>query len=155
MTAAETESAELKNKMDDIEYEANKAAEKLDRLDRLLTEKTQKLQYYTETGASIKIEGGKSVTGLTRAKVLCVFWTFGLEEMGGEGGRAELWLRFVDGGREGRGRGRGARIGLGVTRTRVLCRLDVWSGGNGRGVGGVMVKICRWGERGEGKGEVG
>ena len=69
MTAAETESAELKNKVDDMEYEANKAAEKLDRLDRLLEEKTQKLQYYTDTGATVTIDGGKAGPGLTRARV--------------------------------------------------------------------------------------
>ncbi|KAK7088171.1 E3 ubiquitin-protein ligase Bre1-like isoform X2 [Littorina saxatilis] len=69
VTAAETESAELKNKVDDMDYEANKAAEKIDRLERLLTEKSQKLQYYTETGTTVTIEGGKSVTGLTRAKL--------------------------------------------------------------------------------------
>ncbi|KAL8597186.1 hypothetical protein ACOMHN_022233 [Nucella lapillus] len=69
VTAAETESAELKNKVDDMEYEAEKAAEKAERLDRLLAEKSQKLQYYTDTGATVTIEGGKTVTGLTRARL--------------------------------------------------------------------------------------
>ena len=77
VTAAETESAELKNKVDDMEYESSKAAEKLDRLERLLAEKTQKLQYYTDTGATVTIEGGKAVTGLTRARVSG--WTGGCE----------------------------------------------------------------------------
>ena len=79
MTAAETESAELKNKVDDMEYESSKAAEKLDRLERLLAEKTQKLQYYTDTGATVTIEGGKAVTGLTRARVSG--WTDGCVSM--------------------------------------------------------------------------
>jgi chromosome segregation ATPase len=70
VTAAETESAELRNKMEDIEYEAEKASEKIDRLERILEEKTHKLQYYTSTGATVHIEGGKNVTGLTRAKVI-------------------------------------------------------------------------------------
>ena len=69
VTAAETESAELKNKVDDMEYNVEKAGEKIDRLERVLTEKSQKLQYYTDTGSTVKIEGGKAVTGLSRAKV--------------------------------------------------------------------------------------
>lgn len=69
VTAAETLSAELKNKVDDMEYEADKSEQKIDRLERLLAEKNQKLQYYTDTGATVTLEGGKAVTGLPRARL--------------------------------------------------------------------------------------
>lgn len=69
MTVAETESAELKNKVEDMEYEAEKAEQKIDRLERTLTETNNKLQYYTDTGATITLEGGKTVGGLSRARV--------------------------------------------------------------------------------------
>ena len=69
VTAAETESAELRHKLEDVEYEVDRAAEKADRLERMLEEKTQKLLYYTDTGSTVRIEGGKATTGLTRARV--------------------------------------------------------------------------------------
>ncbi|PVD32731.1 hypothetical protein C0Q70_08176 [Pomacea canaliculata] len=69
VTVAETESAELKNKVEDMEYEAEKAEQKIDRLERTLTETNNKLQYYTDTGATITLEGGKTVGGLSRARL--------------------------------------------------------------------------------------
>lgn len=55
-----------------MDYEAEKAGQKIDRLERQLTETTQKLQYYTDTGATVTLEGGKTIGGLSRARVSVV-----------------------------------------------------------------------------------
>ena len=68
LTAAETEIAELKNKMDDLEYNFEKADERAARLDRHLAEALQKLQSYEDTGV-IQEEGGRKITGVSKKKV--------------------------------------------------------------------------------------
>ncbi|XP_060078358.1 E3 ubiquitin-protein ligase Bre1-like [Ylistrum balloti] len=68
LTAAETEIAELKNKMDDLEYNFEKADSRAEKLDRHLADACQKLQSYQDTTTIIPVEGGKSITGVSKNK---------------------------------------------------------------------------------------
>ncbi|KAK3591494.1 hypothetical protein CHS0354_031601 [Potamilus streckersoni] len=65
LTAAETEIAELTNKIDDLEYNYEKAEQRAEKLDRHLAEAQQKLNYYEDKNV-IQLEGGKSITGVSR-----------------------------------------------------------------------------------------
>lgn len=67
LTAAETEIAELNNKMDDLEYNFEKADERALRLDRHLAEALQKIQSYEDTGV-IQEESGRKITGVSKKK---------------------------------------------------------------------------------------
>ncbi|XP_069135020.1 E3 ubiquitin-protein ligase Bre1-like [Argopecten irradians] len=69
LTAAETEIAELKNKMDDLEYNFEKADSRAEKLDRHLADACQKLQSYQESTTIIPVEGGKSITGVSKNKL--------------------------------------------------------------------------------------
>ena len=69
LTAAETEIAELNNKMDDNEYNLDKAKNQVDKLDRHLAEAMQKLRSYEDT-TIIQVDGsGKGITGVAKSKV--------------------------------------------------------------------------------------
>ncbi|ESO82419.1 hypothetical protein LOTGIDRAFT_237018, partial [Lottia gigantea] len=61
ITASETEIAEFKNKVDDLEYEYEKAGQRAEKLDRHLADALQKLTYYEETG--VTVEGVKVGAG--------------------------------------------------------------------------------------------
>ncbi|KAK6192014.1 hypothetical protein SNE40_003570 [Patella caerulea] len=61
VTASETEIAEIKNKVDDLEYEYEKADQRAEKLDRHLADAIQKLTYYEETG--VTVEGVKIGAG--------------------------------------------------------------------------------------------
>lgn len=56
LAAAETEAAELKNNVDDLEYNLENAKLKVDRLERQLSEVYAKVQTYEE--GNLKVEGG-------------------------------------------------------------------------------------------------
>lgn len=69
MTAAETEIAELKNKMEDLEYYHGSANEKVDKLDRHLNDALQKLKSFEDTTV-VHDGSGKGVTGVAKSKVM-------------------------------------------------------------------------------------
>ena len=67
--SVETEIAELKNKVDDLEYNFEVSSARAEKLDRHLLEANQKLQMYDDTNI-IQLEGGgKGVTGVSKNKV--------------------------------------------------------------------------------------
>ena len=68
MTAAETETAESKNKVDDLEYNFEVSSTRAEKLDRHLSDALQKLAMYEDKHV-IQLEGGKSVTGVSKNKV--------------------------------------------------------------------------------------
>ena len=68
LTAAETEIAELRNKVEDAEYNYQVSSSRAEKLDRYLSEAMQKLQTYEDKNV-IQLEGGKSVTGVSKNKV--------------------------------------------------------------------------------------
>ena len=70
MTAAETEIAEVKNQVEDLEYNYEVSSSRAEKLDRYLSDALQKLQNYEDKNV-IQLEGGKSVTGVSKNKV-CV-----------------------------------------------------------------------------------
>jgi len=83
LTAAETEIAEVKNQVEDLEYNYEVSSSRAEKLDRYLSDALQKLQNYEDKNV-IQLEGGKSVTGVSKNKV-CVtgvktvkdcFWNF-------------------------------------------------------------------------------
>lgn len=65
LAAAETEAAELKNNVDDLEYNLENAKLKVDRLERQLSEVYAKVQTYEE--GNLKVEGGG--VGVSKRKV--------------------------------------------------------------------------------------
>ena len=69
LTAAETEIAELKNKMEDLEYYHGSANEKVDKLDRHLNDALQKLKSFEDTTV-VHDGSGKGVTGVAKSKVM-------------------------------------------------------------------------------------
>lgn len=68
LTAAETEIAELKNKMDDLEYYHGCASQQVDKLDRHLNDALQKLKSFEDTTV-VHDGSGKGVTGVAKSKV--------------------------------------------------------------------------------------
>ena len=68
VTAAETEIAELKNTVEDLEYNYEVSSTRAEKYDRHLSEALQKLQMYEDKNV-IQLEGGKSVTGVSKNKV--------------------------------------------------------------------------------------
>ena len=70
LAAAETEAAELKNQVDDLEYQLANATHCVDKLDRHLTEITAKLKTYqaTDTKAA-PVTGSTSNEAPAKAKV--------------------------------------------------------------------------------------
>ncbi|KAK2140818.1 hypothetical protein LSH36_1238g00029 [Paralvinella palmiformis] len=56
LAASETEVAELKNQVEDLEYHLNSATQRVDKLDRHLADTMQKLKTYQE--GEIKVQGG-------------------------------------------------------------------------------------------------
>jgi chromosome segregation ATPase len=71
LTAAETEIAELKNKMDDLEYNFEKADERAARLDRHLAEALQKLHQILHYVSSLQNE---NLNLLVRIKFLKIYF---------------------------------------------------------------------------------
>lgn len=69
LTAVETEIAELKNQSEDLEYNYQVSSERAEKLDRYLSDALQKLQNYEDKNV-IQLEGGKSVTGVSKNKVI-------------------------------------------------------------------------------------
>ncbi|XP_060571175.1 E3 ubiquitin-protein ligase Bre1-like [Ruditapes philippinarum] len=67
LTAAETEIAELKNQSEDLEYNYQVSSQRAEKLDRYLSDAFQKLQTYEDKNV-IQLEGGKSVTGVSKNK---------------------------------------------------------------------------------------
>ncbi|KAL4223065.1 E3 ubiquitin-protein ligase BRE1A [Mactra antiquata] len=67
LTAAETEIAELKNQSEDLEYNYQVSSQRAEKLDRYLSDALQKLQTYEDKNV-IQLEGGKSVTGVSKNK---------------------------------------------------------------------------------------
>lgn len=75
LTAAETEIAELKNKMDDLEYYHGCASQQVDKLDRHLNDALQKLKSFEDTTV-VHDGSGKGVTGVAKSKVnYCIMAT--------------------------------------------------------------------------------
>ena len=69
LLSTETEIAELKNKVDDLEYNFEVSSQRAEKLDRHLSDAHQKLQMYEDTNV-IQLEGGgKSITGVSKNKV--------------------------------------------------------------------------------------
>ena len=67
--SVETEIAELKNKVDDLEYNFEVSSARAEKLDRHLLEAHQKLQMYDDTNI-IQLEGGgKGISGVSKNKV--------------------------------------------------------------------------------------
>ncbi|CAG5126912.1 unnamed protein product, partial [Candidula unifasciata] len=69
LTASETEIAELKNKLDDLEYVYEKAEYKNDSLERRLAEVSERLQFYQETTGNMPISGLKNLSGLPTGRL--------------------------------------------------------------------------------------
>lgn len=65
LSAAETESAELKNQVEELNYDNQIASQKVDKLDRALVDISTKLKTYQE--GDIKAEGGGE--GVSKNKV--------------------------------------------------------------------------------------
>lgn len=65
MSAAETEAAEQKNKLDEVEYNLENANHLIEKLDRLLSEANVKLKNYQE--GEIEVTGGGE--GVSKNKV--------------------------------------------------------------------------------------
>lgn len=83
LTAAETEIAELKNKMDDLEYYHGCASQQVDKLDRHLNDALQKLKSFEDTTV-VHDGSGKGVTGVAKSKVIIINWH-----------KSPLWTLFV------------------------------------------------------------
>ena len=69
LTASETEIAELKNKIDDLEYMYEKSEHKNDSLERRVAEVSERLQFYQETTGNMPISGLKNVPGVPTGRV--------------------------------------------------------------------------------------
>ncbi|KAH9502827.1 E3 ubiquitin-protein ligase bre1, partial [Bulinus truncatus] len=69
LTASETEIAELKNKLDDLEYVYDKSECKKDSLERQLAEVSEKLQFYQETTGSMPLSGLKNLPGVPTGRL--------------------------------------------------------------------------------------
>lgn len=72
MVAAETEVAELKNQVEDLEYHLASANHRVEKLDKHLSETMAKLKTYQE--GEIKVQGGGE--GVSKDKVITVFGQF-------------------------------------------------------------------------------
>ena len=72
LTASETEIAELKNKVDDLEYMYEKSEHKNDSLERRIAEVSERLQFYQETTGNMPISGLKNVPGVPTGRVSCL-----------------------------------------------------------------------------------
>ncbi|XP_029648554.1 E3 ubiquitin-protein ligase Bre1 [Octopus sinensis] len=66
VTAAETCNAELRNKVDDLEYDYEKADQRARKLDRRLADSLQKLRGYEED--PVVHEGGRTISGVSKNK---------------------------------------------------------------------------------------
>lgn len=66
VTAAETEIAELRNKVDDLEYDYDKADQRARKLDKRLADCLQKLRSYEED--PVVHEGGRTISGVSKNK---------------------------------------------------------------------------------------
>ncbi|XP_048252241.1 E3 ubiquitin-protein ligase Bre1-like [Haliotis rufescens] len=69
VTASETEIAEMKNKVDDLDYQFEKADQRCEKLDRHLSEAFSKLRNYEETTGAITVEGIKSIGGVSKTRL--------------------------------------------------------------------------------------
>ena len=69
LTASETEIAELKNKVDDLEYMYEKKDNKCDSYERKIQELTEKVQLYQETSGNVPVSGLKNVPGVPTGRV--------------------------------------------------------------------------------------
>lgn len=69
LTASETEIAELKNKLDDLDYMYDKSECKKDSLERQLAEVSEKLQFYQETTGNMPLSGLKNLPGVPTGRV--------------------------------------------------------------------------------------
>ncbi|XP_059165912.1 E3 ubiquitin-protein ligase Bre1-like isoform X2 [Physella acuta] len=69
LTASETEIAEVKNKLDDLEYMYEKSEYKTDSLERRLAEVTEKLQFYQETTGNMPLSGLKNLPGVPTGRL--------------------------------------------------------------------------------------
>ncbi|XP_041348774.1 E3 ubiquitin-protein ligase BRE1B-like [Gigantopelta aegis] len=63
VTSTETEIAELKNELDDLQYQFEKADQRCEKLDRLLADAYNTIRTYKETTGAIRVEGVKSIGG--------------------------------------------------------------------------------------------
>ena len=66
LTAAETEAAETRNQVEELEYNLSTATDRIDKLDRHLVSATAKLATYQE--GAITVQGGGE--GVSKNKVL-------------------------------------------------------------------------------------
>ncbi|XP_055862166.1 E3 ubiquitin-protein ligase Bre1-like [Biomphalaria glabrata] len=69
LTASETEIAELKNKLDDLDYMYDKSECKKDSLERQLAEVSEKLQFYQETTGNMPLSGLKNLPGVPTGRL--------------------------------------------------------------------------------------
>ena len=72
LTAAETEAAELKNLVDDLEYELGNAKTRVLKLDCRLSDATQKLKTFQE--GEITVQGGGEGVSKNKVSVTWVCW---------------------------------------------------------------------------------
>lgn len=72
VTAAETEIAELRNKVDDLEYDYDKADQRARKLDKRLADCLQKLRSYEED--PVVHEGGRTISGVSKNKVKYIYF---------------------------------------------------------------------------------
>ena len=68
LAAAETEAAELKNQVDDLEYQLTNATHCVDKLDRHLAETTAKLKTYQATDTKIATTSAGTTSNDTPTK---------------------------------------------------------------------------------------
>ena len=71
VTAAETEIAELRNKVDDLEYDYDKSDQRARKLDKRLADCLQKLRSFEED--PVVHEGGRTISGVSKNKVNFIF----------------------------------------------------------------------------------
>ena len=72
LTAAETEAAELKNLVDDLEYELGNAKTRVLKLDCRLSDATQKLKTFQE--GEITVQGGGEGVSKNKVSVTGAYW---------------------------------------------------------------------------------
>ena len=68
LAAAETEAAELKNQVDDLEYQLSNANHRVDKLDRHLADVATKLKSYEANDVKVPTAGASAET-VTKTKV--------------------------------------------------------------------------------------
>ena len=70
MAAAETEAAELKNQVDDLEYQLSNATHRVDKLDRYLANAVAKVKSYEANEVKMPSTGASGTTEtVTKTKV--------------------------------------------------------------------------------------